>query len=245
MKKHQVWYIDPPWPYANRPLHAEGPQAKFGQGAHAYYPVMTVEDIMALGPYIEANSAENAIMFLWGTCPHLKTALAFIEACGFQYVTKAFAWVKRTKANTPHNSGGFYTGSNTEDCWLAVRGKDRYDPAVKLIGQVIDTVEEYNDEHGDTINAPRGKHSAKPEESFVRIERMYPTLDKAEVFARQRRQGWRAIGNEIDGQDVRVALSDPLDYSQVPDELLENWMMLRESGLTTWDLHKLLLSAKG
>jgi N6-adenosine-specific RNA methylase IME4 len=47
------------------------------------------------------------------------------------------------------------------------------------------------------IVAPRGKHSAKPVEVREMIERLYPTLPKIELFARERVPGWDAWGNEI------------------------------------------------
>jgi N6-adenosine-specific RNA methylase IME4 len=38
------------------------------------------------------------------------------------------------------------------------------------------------------------------------IEEMYPTLPRVEVFAREAAPGWAAIGNEIDGRDIREVL---------------------------------------
>jgi N6-adenosine-specific RNA methylase IME4 len=46
------------------------------------------------------------------------------------------------------------------------------------------------------IEAPRRKHSQKPDEVYEQIERMFegPYI---ELFARQRRDGWEAWGNEV------------------------------------------------
>lgn len=48
-------------------------------------------------------------------------------------------------------------------------------------------------------------HSKKPDAQYERIEQLVrgPYL---EIFAREKRNGWRSIGNEIDGLDVVVAL---------------------------------------
>ncbi len=46
------------------------------------------------------------------------------------------------------------------------------------------------------IEAPRQAHSAKPDSVYEVIERMYPTLPRVELFARQRREGWAAWGNQ-------------------------------------------------
>ena len=68
-----------------------------------------------------------------------------------------------------------------------------YKPAVDTVSQII--------------IAPREAHSRKPVEVYERIEAMYPDLTKAELFARQVRPGWQAIGNEIDGKDIRQSLA--------------------------------------
>jgi N6-adenosine-specific RNA methylase IME4 len=46
------------------------------------------------------------------------------------------------------------------------------------------------------VNAARVEHSAKPEEFYSLIERMYPDLPKIELFARSQREGWQAWGNQ-------------------------------------------------
>jgi N6-adenosine-specific RNA methylase IME4 len=46
------------------------------------------------------------------------------------------------------------------------------------------------------ITAARGEHSAKPDEFYAVIERMYPTLPKIELFCRSPRDGWSAWGNQ-------------------------------------------------
>jgi hypothetical protein len=46
------------------------------------------------------------------------------------------------------------------------------------------------------VSSPRGEHSAKPSVVYEIIERMYPALPKIELFARARRPGWDAWGNQ-------------------------------------------------
>jgi N6-adenosine-specific RNA methylase IME4 len=40
------------------------------------------------------------------------------------------------------------------------------------------------------------RHSQKPEIGFEIINRLYPDLDKLEMYARQKRAGWDCWGNE-------------------------------------------------
>jgi N6-adenosine-specific RNA methylase IME4 len=47
------------------------------------------------------------------------------------------------------------------------------------------------------IRSRRGKHSVKPTQVYVEIERMYPDLPKIELFARNRREGWHSWGAEL------------------------------------------------
>lgn len=48
------------------------------------------------------------------------------------------------------------------------------------------------------INAVRREHSRKPDEAYELIERMYPELPRIELFARGRREGWAAWGNQAE-----------------------------------------------
>jgi N6-adenosine-specific RNA methylase IME4 len=48
------------------------------------------------------------------------------------------------------------------------------------------------------IEAKKRGHSRKPDEAYERIEHMYPTASKVELFARGKpRPGWTAWGNEV------------------------------------------------
>lgn len=49
------------------------------------------------------------------------------------------------------------------------------------------------------IIAPVREHSRKPDEQYQKIERLYPNAKKLELFARRRREGWDAFGNECEG----------------------------------------------
>jgi N6-adenosine-specific RNA methylase IME4 len=55
------------------------------------------------------------------------------------------------------------------------------------------------DQMAQVVEAPRGKHSEKPDTFAEEIERLYPNVPKLEMFARKRRPGWDAHGNEVDG----------------------------------------------
>ena len=46
------------------------------------------------------------------------------------------------------------------------------------------------------VEAPRSRHSVKPEEAYSRIERVSPG-PRLEMFARAERPGWDVWGNEV------------------------------------------------
>jgi len=97
-------------------------------------------------------------------------------------------WVKTTKnaevitldGKGLHFSMGFGTRANTEPCLLATRGNP-----LRLAADVH-----------QVIIAPIGEHSAKPDEAYRRMQRLYggPYL---ELFARRERDGWLTWGDEL------------------------------------------------
>ena len=48
------------------------------------------------------------------------------------------------------------------------------------------------------LEAPRGRHSEKPQRFYELLERAYPQATKLELFARAARPGWAAWGNEVE-----------------------------------------------
>jgi N6-adenosine-specific RNA methylase IME4 len=47
-----------------------------------------------------------------------------------------------------------------------------------------------------SFEAPVGRHSEKPDESYELIERLAPG-PYVELFARRKRPGWTCLGNEV------------------------------------------------
>jgi N6-adenosine-specific RNA methylase IME4 len=195
--KFKVIYADPAWPY-NCWNRVDVPRrAKVARGmATMYYPVMKIEDICALP--VADIADKDSCLFMWATWPRLEAALQVGKAWGFKYVTDAFMWVKTnptrgnsflTKDNGWHFGLGYWTRANTEPCLLFTRGKVRRQ--VKDVAQLL--------------IAPVGRHSAKPLETYERIERLVEG-PYCELFARNTRSGWASLGNEIDGLDLRESL---------------------------------------
>ena len=160
-------------------LYADPPWRLKG-GAGMPYPMMATRDICALP--VQNLCAPDCLLFLWAVPAHLPDALAVIEAWGFRYVTVAFTWVKRTPLDAGFLTGrGYWTCSNAEPCLLATRGHP------KRFGTGVPSL----------VVSPRREHSRKPDEVRDRIVRVAGDVPRAELFARQRTEGWSAWGNEV------------------------------------------------
>ena len=136
------------------------------------YPTMDVADIAAL----EVPAADDAVLFMWATNPKLTQAFEVLSGWGFDYVTN-MVWVK------DRIGMGYYARSRHELLLIAKRGQL--------------AVPEPTDRPDSVIEAPRTRHSAKPEVVYELLDRMYPGLPKLEMFCREPRDGWDAWGNEV------------------------------------------------
>jgi N6-adenosine-specific RNA methylase IME4 len=148
---------------------------------------------------MQSIMARDCAVFMWACMPTLPEALDLGMAWGLTYKTTAFTWVKRNRvANTFFVGLGYWTRANAELCLLFTRGKPKRKS--KRVQQII--------------YAPVGRHSAKPEAAYQRIEALIDG-PYCEVFARNTRPGWDAIGNEIDGRDIRDVVANRVDQLSI------------------------------
>jgi N6-adenosine-specific RNA methylase IME4 len=158
--------------YADPPWQYEHPISD-SRRIENQYPTMTIEEICNLP--VSDITTEDAILFLWVSTPMLKKGLQVLDAWGFEYRT-SMVWVK------PSIGPGQWVRQRHEILLIGVKGSI---PTPK--GE---------DKPDSVIEAPRQEHSKKPEIVYDIIEKMYPELEKVELFCRQSRQGWKAWGNQ-------------------------------------------------
>lgn len=156
-----IIYADPPWDYKGQLQHAGAGNGDTG-GAVRHYPTVTLDALKTLP--VSDIAEDDSLLFLWATSPHLDQAIELGKAWGFEWATIAFIWDKQ-KVNP-----GFYTLSQCELCLVFKRGKIPQPRGARNIRQLV--------------SAKRGAHSSKPEEIRQRIEQMFPTQQKIELFAR-------------------------------------------------------------
>lgn len=175
------------------------------------YPTMKLEDICAMP--VKDRSTANSILFLWVPASQVQEGLKVMAAWGFEFKTTG-VWKKG-------NSGlGGLLRVNHELLFIGTRG---YPPAVASAPV-------------SCFDAPRGKHSEKPQVVFDMIEQMYPEITKLELFCRgEPRKGWSGWGNECIGDVDMPTKAQPIAAANDPhfqdagDELLAAMGMTDEN----------------
>ena len=187
IKKFSIIYADCPWTYKAWSKRGKGMRVALN-----HYNTMTTEELCALP--ISEICEKDCVLFMWTTFPQLFDCLKVINAWQFEYKTCGFVWLKTNKKSEGYFLGlGHYTRSNAEICLIATRGT----PPKRVSNKVR-----------QLLISPIEQHSKKPDCTRDRIVELYGDLPRLELFARQRAPGWDAIGNEIDGKDIRDALRE-------------------------------------
>lgn len=137
------------------------------------YPTMSLDAILAMP--VDQLATPDCVLFLWTTAPKLTEGLEVLARWGFTYKTCA-VWDKKKIGM------GYWFRQQSELLLVGTRGS-------------IPPPEPPN-RPSSLIRSSREKHSQKPEQVYRIIESMYPQLPRIELFARNRREGWSAFGNE-------------------------------------------------
>jgi N6-adenosine-specific RNA methylase IME4 len=134
------------------------------------YPTMSLEEIAAM----KIPSADNCHLFCWTTQKFLPWTIDVLDDWGFRYVL-TMVW---------HKTGGFQPiGLPQYNCEFIVYGR-KGSPSFR-----------------DTkafpccFEAPRGRHSEKPQEFYDVISRV-AAGKRIDMFSRQERTGYKGWGNE-------------------------------------------------
>lgn len=164
-KKYSVILADFPW------AHYGSPNKHAAAGKH--YPLMP--DVEVLSFPMADLLAKPGVVFIWATGPRLDFVISCIEVWGLWYRGLAFNWIKVRKDGTPIGAQGVRPSvvkPLTELCLVASTEK-RGRPLPLASESVV-----------QTIFASRRAHSQKPDECIARIDALYPTVRKLELFGR-------------------------------------------------------------
>lgn len=183
-KRFDIIYADPPWDYNGKLQFDKTSKSAdkvdlskkiFISSAAFKYPTLKTPELMKIP--VDGIAKNDCLLFMWTSNPHLAQAIELGKAWGFEYRTVAFVWDKMS-----HNPGK-YTLSNCELCLVFKRGRIPRPRGARDVQQLV--------------RSPRGEHSEKPAEVRQAIEKMFPTQERIELFARKRTDGWSAWGIDV------------------------------------------------
>ena len=174
--KYQIIYADPPWK-----------QSKGGKksvrinssGKSLDYPVCSLEEIKFHLEQAVKLTSENSVMFLWTIDKYLFDAQQIAEGLGYKLHARMI-WNKVTGI-----PAAFTIRYGHEYLLYMYKGK------------LMPVSKEERGKIHSVFTEQVKKHSQKPQIAYEIIERLYPTTQRIEMYARNERNGWDCWGNEV------------------------------------------------
>lgn len=183
-KKYELIYPDAPWDYTGGGRYRK-------LKIKPKYPTMKYNELSQLP--IKQIAARDCALAMWTTGPKMEEAIKLIDIWGFNFITVLFIWIKTNRLQDTLN----YKPA----CWTMPN-------AEYLLFGKIGHPQRVQEDIKQIVFAPIGRHSAKPSVFREKLVNLFGDVPRIELFARQKADGWDAIGNEIDGKDIRVALNE-------------------------------------
>ncbi len=175
-KNYGTILADPPWQFQNRTGKMAPEHKRLNR-----YPTMDLDEIKKLP--IGELAAEKSHLYLWVPNALLIEGIEVMKAWGFKYKTNLI-WHKIRKDGGPDGRGvGFYFRNTTEIVLFGIKGNLR--TAQPGRSQV------------NIIRSQKQEHSRKPDALYEIIESCSPG-PYLELFARGKRKGWDAWGNQAE-----------------------------------------------
>ena len=168
---YDIILADPPWP-----IRKSRGKTRHGSSPEDHYNVLSFKDLETLK--VGSVAADNSHLCLWVVQCFMDRCINIGESWGFKYSTILFTWDKQ------RTMMGYYTHPQHELCLLFRRGQ----PTKIERGSVTER---------QLITEKRTAHSKKTTQAHERIERLWPTARRLELFARTPRDGWTTWGNEL------------------------------------------------
>ncbi len=194
--KCQVLVADPPWGFEDSLKKMKRPVRR---SAVSQYRTLTPQQVAAL-PVQQLVDPAGCVLALWVPGSMLQDGLNVMKAWGFKH-KQVFVWVKLKKdfakepdvnKSTRVGMGRLFRQSH-EIALIGTAGKSIY-PLLKNKGQ-----------RSVAFDLNLG-HSCKPATLQKRLDVMFPTATKFELFGRRQVAGWSVLGDAIDGKDIDTAI---------------------------------------
>ena len=176
VNSYDLIYADPPWKQSKGGKKAVRANSS---GEPLDYKTMTLEDIEQTLKQAVNLTGENSILFLWTIDKYLFEAQEIAENLGYKLHARMI-WNKVTGI-----PAAFTVRYGHE--YLLYMYKGKLTPVATEERGKIHTV----------FTERVRRHSQKPEEAYRIIERLYPNINRIELFARNTRDNWHCWGNEV------------------------------------------------
>lgn len=167
----RVIMADPAWSFSN---YSEKGEAK---NAKAHYRCMPTDEICALP--VGHLASDQCWLWLWATHPMLDAAFTVMSAWGFKFVTSG-VWAKRGVSGKLAFGPGYILRTSSEPFLIGKIG------APETFSKSIRTV----------LEAPRLRHSEKPDLAYKTCETLFGPGPRLDLFSRTSRPGWTNWGDQ-------------------------------------------------
>ena len=174
---YDIIYTDPPW------SQQKGNKRKCrpNQDKQLDYSTLSIKEIFEIQKPFFNNCNPKHNIFMWTIDKFLHQAEQEMGALGYSLHAR-FIWDKENGVAPA----------------FTVRFAHEYLLWFYKKGNILMPCESVRGKYTTVLREPSTKHSAKPIVVYEMIEKMFPNANKIELFARNRRNGWEAFGNELD-----------------------------------------------
>jgi N6-adenosine-specific RNA methylase IME4 len=195
---YEVIVADPPWSFSDNLVKMKKPVRRSSQ---SQYQTLPVGEIVGLDVPSLVNPT-GCLLALWVPSSLLKSGLDVMRWWGFDF-KQTFIWVKLKKDFA------------LEEDWnqgtrVGMGRLFRQSHEIALIGTSGKSVYPLLEDHSQrsvAFDFNQG-HSIKPPTLQERLETMFPTANKLEMFARRSRPGWTCIGDAVTGKDIKASIQE-------------------------------------
>ncbi len=175
-KKYSIIYADPPWQYG-RPMSPKSSGVSLEDMSH--YQTLSLNELETLA--VDQLAGSDCLLYLWVTGPLMADGITLAKTWGFNYKQVAFVWQKQNKVL------GHYSLTSCEFVLVFKKIGGRIPEGNGVAG-----VEQF-------LSIKATEHSVKPGEVRRRIHKMFPDVNKVELFARSdEMRGWDYWGRGVD-----------------------------------------------
>lgn len=225
MVKYNLIVADPCWSFSDKLM-----MSSTKRGAQSHYDVLLDQDIINLD--VKSIAADDSLLILWVPSSKLQIGLDTMKSWGFEQ-KQTFIWVKTKKTENIFKDVKSQLLKDIRARILDKKAKilspgllDAFDLNQVLsffMGRLFRQTHEIalvgvrgkiyshlkNKSQRSVIFCENIKHSSKPEELQDRLDLMFPTASKIELFSRRQRKGWVCLGDEsilTKNEDIRLSI---------------------------------------